>query len=82
MKRIFIIIAVTLLTITLSGTIYAKYKKGYEVTNKTEDSVTIKGKKGDEITVQIKSKKYKVGDKVKYDAKKNRLRKDGPIEGC
>jgi preprotein translocase subunit SecF len=82
MKRLVIILSALLFTIALSGTIYAKYKNGYEVTGKTEESVMIKGKGGDEIKVQTDPKEFEVGDKVEYDAKKNKLKKEVQIEGC
>ena len=75
MKKISILLAAVLLTLALCGTIYAKYIKGFVVVNTTSDTVIIKDKDNIEISVITKKPgKFKIGDKVKYDEKKNKLR--------
>ena len=77
MKKISILLVSVLLTLALCGTIYAKYIRGFVVVNKTEDTIIIKDKNDVEISVKIKKpSKFKIGDKVKYDEKKNKLRSD------
>lgn len=76
MKKISILVAALLFTFALCGTIYAKYIKGFVVVNKTEDTVIIKDRNDVEISIKTKPGKFKVGDKVKYDKKKNKLRAD------
>ncbi|MDH5525626.1 MAG: hypothetical protein OEY01_16790 [Desulfobulbaceae bacterium] len=80
MKKIFICLIAVVLFVTYGGSIYAKYKSGYEVVGSTEEVVKIKDKNGMEISVPVTSSKFKIGDKVKYDEKKNKITPD--IEGC
>ena len=82
MKRISIFLAALLLTLALCGTIYAKYIKGFVVVNKTEDSVIIKDKNDVELSIKTKPSKFKIGDEVKYDEKRKKLRLDVEPEGC
>ena len=82
MKKISVILAAVLLTLALCGTIYAKYIKGFVVVNKTENTVIIKDKNDVEISVKTKPSKFKIGDEVKYDEKRNKLRPDVEPEGC
>lgn len=82
MKKISVILAAALLTLALCGTIYAKYIKGFVVVNKTEDTVIIKDKNDVEVSVKTKPSKFKIGDEVKYDEKRNKLRLDVEPEGC
>jgi len=78
-KTVIFLVAILFLTV-FAGTIYAKYKSGFVVVGKTADSVVIKSKNGEEISVPKTSKKYKIGDKVMFDVKKKKITPE--IEGC
>ena len=83
MKKCGICLMASLLfaAVAVSGTLYAAYKMGYEVVGTTAESVTIKKSGNSEkITVPDTSGKYKPGDEVTYDAKKNKIRK--AMGGC
>ena len=80
MKKIFIGLIALVLFVTYGESIKAKYKSGYEVVSSTEEVVKIKGKNGVEFSVPKTSGKFKVGDKVRYDEKKNKITPE--IEGC
>ena len=79
MKKFCIILSTIILTLTLSGTTFAKYKSGYEVVSTTEEIVIIKNKNGEEIEVPARSKRFYVGDNVLYEAEKNKIRQE--VEG-
>jgi len=78
-KSVIFFIAILFLTV-FAGTIYAKYKAGFVVVSKTSDSVVIKSKNGEEVSVPKTSKNYRIGDKVMFDVKKNKITPE--IEGC
>ncbi len=82
MKKISAILVAVLLTLALCGTIYAKYIKGFVVVNKTEDSIIIKDKNDVEISVKSNPDEFKIGDEVKYDEKRKKLKLDAAPEGC
>ena len=67
----------------LSSLAYAGYTKGFVVVGVTDDQVTIQ--KADEKPIQVPAdvRRYRVGDKVKFDAEKGKLRKERKkLEGC
>lgn len=57
--------------------IAARYRT-YEVVGVTETTVTIKDKYGNVLVLNKDPKDYKIGDKVRYNKKTNRLRKKHP----
>ncbi len=82
MKIKFIIPVIILLTL-FSGMSTSFAKKGvkwrtYEIVKLTEDSITVKSKGGVELVINKPPKDYKVGDKVRYSKKRNRLKKYHP----
>lgn len=80
MKKSSILVVALLVVLLCAGTIYAKFKTGYEVVSATKENVVIKSAEEEKITVPNKSGKFRVGDKVLYDKKKNMIRPD--IGGC
>jgi len=73
------------LTLGLTQIVYAGYVGGFKVTEVGDSQMVIQKDDAEPITLKIKNKKFKVGDKVKYDAKKLKVRKDRkskPLEGC
>ena len=74
-----IVIAVVALVFGLASFSYAKYVKGYKVVEIMDKEVTIQ--KGEESPVMVtvrKASKYKIGDKVKYNADRLKIRKATP----
>lgn len=85
MKKYFVFAVALILVLALASFSYAKYVFGYKVVEVSEDQVIIQRGNGDPITVTVKKGKYKVGDKVKYDAEKAKLKPveiSKPFEGC
>lgn len=82
MKKISLLVAAITLSLVLCGTLYAKYLKGFVVVSTSEKSVTIKDREGTETTVQTAPGRYKIGDEVRYDPKRNKLRQDVEPPGC
>ena len=83
MKKSKVIILTAAFVLGLSSLVYAGYTKGFVVTGVTEDQVTIQKGEDKPIQVQVGSKKYHVGDKVKFDAEKGKLRRERKaLEGC
>jgi hypothetical protein len=83
MKKSILLISVFLVSFLLTGTLYAKYSKGYTVVSKDEKSVVIEDQKGEKTTVETdKAAKFNEGTKVEYDKEKNKLKKDEKPDGC
>lgn len=80
MKKNTVIALTTALVLGLASFSYAGYVKGFEVVGVSEDQVSIQKGKAEPVQVPAGKKKFKVGDKVSFDAKKLKLRK--VIEGC
>ncbi|MEJ2690442.1 MAG: hypothetical protein P8130_10920 [Deltaproteobacteria bacterium] len=83
MQKIKVILLTAALVLGLSSVSFAGYVGGFKVVGVTESQVTIQ--KGQEKPVQVKvdHKRYRVGEKVKYDAEKGKLRKEPrKLEGC
>lgn len=56
-----------------TGSGHAEFKSGFTVVGATEKNVVIKAEQGIEISVADASGKFKIGDKVKYDEKENKI---------
>ncbi|MDH3348516.1 MAG: hypothetical protein OEM02_10530 [Desulfobulbaceae bacterium] len=73
------------LTLGLTQIVYAGYVAGFKVIEVGDSQMVIQKDDAEPITLKLKNKKFKIGDKVKYDAKKLKVRKDRksqPLEGC
>ena len=83
MKKNKMILLTAAFVLALSSLAYAGYTKGFVVVGVSEDQVTIQ--KGEEkpIQVQVGKKTYHVGDKVKFDAEKGKMKRERrALEGC
>ena len=75
MKKSTVVIVAVALVMGLTSFSYAKYVTGFKVVEVLEDQVTIQKGDGDPVKVTVKkAKKYKVGDKVKYNEEKLKIR--------
>lgn len=72
--------SVPILVLTLTSLGYAQYAKGFKVITVTAEQLEIKSPQGETLVVPDRSGKYAKGDKVDYDAKKNKIRP--ALEGC
>ena len=80
MKKFHLALVVVGLSVVFSQTCEARYFPGYKVTHVEGKTVTIQEKDKEPIILEIKRKKFKVGDPVSYDPKKKKIiRDDG---GC
>jgi len=83
MKKNIVIPLTAAFVLGLSSLVYAGYEKGYVVVGTSENQVTIQKGQEEPIQVPADMKRYRVGDKVKFDAEKGKLRKERrPLEGC
>jgi hypothetical protein len=83
MKKNKAILLAAAFVLGLSSLAYAGYTYGYVVISVAKNMVTIKKDEGKPIQVPANVKKFRVGDKVKYDFVTGQLRKEGrPLEGC
>lgn len=69
-----------ILVLALASLGYAQYVKGYKVSAVAAEQVEIVTPQGDTLVVPDRSGKYTKGDKVEYDAQKNKIRPT--LEGC
>lgn len=78
-----VVILTAAFVLGLSTLVYAGYTKGFVVVGVTGNQVTIQKGQEKPIQIQVDNKKYRVGEKVKYDAEKGKLRMERrPLEGC
>ncbi len=74
MKKIIVLFMTVLLVLIFSTTAPAKYRT-FEVVEVTENSITLKDKKGKLLVLEKDPKDFKAGDMVRYNSRNNRLRK-------
>ena len=83
MKKNKVILLTAAFVLGLSSLVYAGYMKGFEVVGESEGQVTIQKGQEEPIHVQVGKKKFRVGEKVKYDAEKAKLKRERrALEGC
>ena len=80
MNKITTLAAASLLLVSLTSIAYAQYLNGYTVESITEQGVTIKNAQGETIEVPDKSGDFEKKQKVMYDKRANKIKKD--LEGC
>ena len=82
MKKSILLIGIFLVSFLVTGSLYAKYSKGYTVISSDEKGVMIEDQKGEKTTVETdKAAKFKAGTKVEYDKEKNKLKREQDIGG-
>lgn len=74
MKKRVVLFMALVIALVLAPAVSAKYRT-YEVVEVTEKTVTIKDKDGKVLVLEKDPKDFKAGDIVRYDSKRNRLRK-------
>jgi len=82
-RMILALTAALLLGFTQAG--YAEYISGFKVVEVTTEQVVIQKGDAEPVKVMITNEKFKVGDKVKFDAAKNKVKKIRKLikdEGC
>ena len=85
MKKSIVIVFTAMLVLSLTAISYAKYVSGFKVVDVVENQVTIQKGNSDPIAVEVDKNTYKIGDKVRYDAKKLKIKASKPkkgVEGC
>ena len=84
MKKSTFIAVAAVLILGLATIGHAKYVSGFKVVEVAEKQVTIQKGDDDPVVVEVKKNKYKVGDEVKYDADRLKIRavQTKPLEGC
>ena len=85
MKRSMVLVIAAMCFLGMASLSQAKYVSGFKVIEVVENQVTIQKGSDDPITVPVKKKNYNVGDKVKYDADRQKVRAAKPkqgVEGC
>jgi hypothetical protein len=76
MKRFAATVVIVLFSFLAAGTGEARYKNGYVVVAVTDATVTIQDESGEKIAVDSSPGDLAVGDKVQYDARKHKLKRD------
>ena len=83
MKKNKVILLTAAFLFGLSSFVYAGYMKGFTVTEIEKGQVTIQKGEDKPIHVEVGKKKFRVGDKVKYDAERGKLQRERrKLEGC
>ena len=80
MKTSKMIAMITALLLGLASLCYAGFVTGFKVVGVTDDQVTIQKGEAEPVKIQTAGKKFAVGDKVSFDAKKQKVIKEP--EGC
>ena len=70
----------TALLLGLASICYAGYVRGFKVVAVADEQVTIQKDKAEPVKVLVAGKKFAVGDKVMFDAKKQKMIPE--TEGC
>ncbi len=74
MKKSTIILVAALFVLSMVSLGHAKYVKGFKVVDVAENQVTIQKGNDDPVAVKVKKVKYKIGEEVRYDAEKLKIR--------
>lgn len=84
MKKSTIIAVAAVLILGLATFGHAKYVSGFKIVEVAEKQVTIQKGDEDPVVVQVKKDGYKVGEKVKFDAQRMKIKQapKQPLEGC
>ena len=84
MKKTTVVAVAAVLIMGPASFSHAKYESGFEVVEVGENQVTIQKEGSDPVVVEVKKDGYKIGDKVKYDADRLRIKpaKKQQFEGC
>jgi len=84
MKKSTVIAVAAVLILGLASFGHAKYVSGFTIVEVAEKQVTIQKGGDDPVVVQVKKDTYKVGDNVRYDEKKMKIKPAAKqqLEGC
>jgi len=79
------VVLVAALILGLASVTHAKYETGYKIVEVADNQVTIRKGNSEPIEVMVKKNGYEVGDEVKYDAGKQKIRRSDSrkeLAGC